>query len=82
MSCRWVRFGLALAAVPLVVALLHHASLHAPGSVGRVYKNNTRRDIDARALFYTELGDVSNFLDKEHGRYGQPNLARANSAHH
>jgi len=68
----WLKLGGAVVAVALGVALLHVASPHVGGAFGRAYDNNTRRDIDARALFYTEVGAVSEFLDVDGGRYGDP----------
>ncbi len=79
-SKRWLRFAGALVAVGFVVALLHVASPYAPGAAGRTYRNNTEHDIDARALLYTEIGSVSEFLDAEHGRYGAPQRPRASSS--
>jgi hypothetical protein len=52
------------------IALLHLASPHAPGLWGRTYARNLTLKSDPRALFYTEVGSVSEFLDTE-GRYGQ-----------
>lgn len=63
--------GLALCAVAGGISLLHWVSPHVPGAAGRTYSNNLSLKSDPRALFYTEVGDVSEFLDTRHGRYGQ-----------
>lgn len=68
---KWLELGACLVVVAAVVGLLHVASPFAPGEAGRAYRNNTERDIDARALFYTEVGTVSEFLDEGKGRYGK-----------
>ena len=69
-TSKWLKLGVSLVAVVAGVALLHIISPLAPGEAGRAYRNNTERDIDARALVYTEIGPVSEFLDEADGRYG------------
>lgn len=72
--------GLALCVVAGGIALLHWVSPHVPGAAGRTFSNNLKLKSDPRALFYTEVGDVSEFLDTRHGRYGQVGRASATTA--
>ncbi len=66
----WVKLAVALTLLGGGIAMLHLASPHAPGPLGRTYSRNLAAKSDPRALFYTEVGNVSEFLDAE-GRYGQ-----------
>lgn len=40
------------------------------GPAGEVYHRNLELDVDASALFYTEIGDPATFIDSESGKYG------------
>ncbi len=66
---RWLKLALgAMAAVAfLVTAQLVSSSL--PGAAGKVYERNYSQDIDASALFYTEVTDVHEFSVTGGGRY-------------
>jgi hypothetical protein len=66
----WAKLAVALALLGGGIAMLHVASPHAPGPLGRTYSRNLTLKSDPRALFYTEVGSVSDFLDAQ-GRYGQ-----------
>jgi len=68
----WLKLLAGLALAALLVVMLNIASAHAPGTAGGVYKNIIERDIEASALFYTEVDDVAQFLDEENGRYASP----------
>lgn len=58
-----------VSAVGVIIAL-HFVSPWLPGTAGTIFKNNMDQHINAEALFYTEVGDVAEFLNQETGRYG------------
>lgn len=66
---RWLKLAMAaaVAAAFLVAAQLVSPSL--PGAAGMVYEQNCSQDIDASALFYTEVTDVHEFSVTGGGRY-------------
>ncbi|MDH4351023.1 MAG: hypothetical protein OEW56_07740 [Gemmatimonadota bacterium] len=66
---RWLRLAAALALGALVMAAVHAMTARATGPFGRAWAHNVEREINASALFYTELGDVREFTDRRHGRY-------------
>jgi hypothetical protein len=74
MSARWrglldLLIGLAL--IGGFVAFVQIASEHVGGVAGEVYRNNLRRDIHAGALFYSELGQLREFLVAPDGKYSR-----------
>ena len=71
--------GLGIVSAISVIISLHLVSPWLPGTAGAVFKNNMEQHINAEALFYTEVGDVTEFLNQETGRYGIDLPIRANS---
>ncbi len=62
--------GLGMVSAVGVIIALHFISPWLPGTAGTVFKNNMEQHINAEALFYTEVGDVTEFLNQETGKYG------------
>jgi hypothetical protein len=62
--------GLGMVSAVGVIIGLHFISPRLPGTAGTVFKNNMEHSINAEALFYTEVGDVSEFLNQKKGKYG------------
>ncbi|MFH2205148.1 MAG: hypothetical protein ABIJ96_18715 [Elusimicrobiota bacterium] len=69
MARKWRRLALAAAALALFLAAAHRTSPLIPGAAGNIFRRNLDRRIDAAALFYTESGDVRDYLDQKKGRY-------------
>ncbi len=67
---RVLLLGLGMVSTVGVVIALHFISPWLPGTAGTVFKNNMEQNINAEALFYTEVGDVTEFLNQKTGRYG------------
>jgi hypothetical protein len=67
---RVLLLGLGMVSTVGVIIALHFISPWLPGTAGTVFKNNMEQNINAEALFYTEVGDVTEFLNQETGRYG------------
>ena len=67
---RWLALVGAVVAVFALLAGAHRISPSLPGSPGEVFRQNQQQDLDASALFYTEVTDVREFIDLENGRYG------------
>ena len=65
----WLRLALAAAVVAVFLAAAQLLSPHLPGAAGAVYEQNRSRDIDASALFYTEITDVHECSAADGGRY-------------
>ncbi len=74
---RWLRLVLGLAAVALFVGLLHVGSVHLGGAAGRLIENNLERDLEASALFYSEVTGLEDFLDDRTGAYGRNAVVEA-----
>jgi hypothetical protein len=51
---RWLRLGVGVAILAAAFALLARGPL-VPGSAGRVLQHNREHDLEASALFYTDL---------------------------
>jgi hypothetical protein len=66
----WLRLAASLLAIAVFVALVHAMSPVVPGPAGAIFEHNMSEDVDAAALFYSEVTDIREFLDAEHGRYG------------
>jgi hypothetical protein len=66
----WARLAAGVVLLALAVAGIHATTTRAGGPAARVWTHNVRRGLNASALFYTELGDVREFLDARGGRYG------------
>jgi len=66
---RWGALAAGLAGLALFVTLLHLISPRLPGTTGELLRNNRDNNIEATALIYTESGDVSDYLDKDNGKY-------------
>ncbi len=60
---------LGLICVAVFVSLVHFVGPRLPDAAGDVLRNNIEQDIDATGLFYTEVGDLNDFLDDENGKY-------------
>lgn len=67
---RWLALLASGAGLLALLAGAHLVSPALPGAPGEVFRQNQARDLDASALFYTEVTDVREFIDTEHGRYG------------
>jgi hypothetical protein len=63
---------LGLLGLAAFVFTLHFIGPNIPGPAGEVLRNNIENDIEATALFYSESGDIRDYLDSENGRYGNP----------
>ncbi len=63
------RLALAATALVLFLAAAHRLSPCLPGPAGEMFRRNRDHGIDAGALFYTESGDVRDYLDQKNGRY-------------
>lgn len=66
---RWLRLVLILSVVVVGIVALHRYSDRLPGPIGQMYRHTAEKEIDAAALFYTEAGDVRDFIDETNGRY-------------
>ena len=66
---RWLVLLACAAAVALFVAVAHWLSPRLPGTAGVLFRDNVAENIDAAALFYTEAGDVRDFIDERTGKY-------------
>jgi hypothetical protein len=66
----WLALAASLLALVAFLVLAELASPKLSGPAGMVYEQNRSRDLDASALFYTEVTDVREFLDVDRGRYG------------
>ena len=71
---RWLVFTVSLVAVAGFVVAAHKLSPYLPGPAGAVFRQNLEQNIDATALFYTESGDVRDYLDPIHGKYSRSNI--------
>ena len=67
---RTLFLGLGIVSTVGAIIALHFISPRLSGTAGIVFKNNLEQNINAEALFYTEVGDVKEFLNQETGRYG------------
>ena len=47
------------------------------GIPGDLIDRNQREELEVDAYFYSEVGDLSEFLDDEQGRYGRRALRRS-----
>jgi hypothetical protein len=68
---RWLTLGLGLGGLAALVAALDAVSPRLPGTAGSLYRRNVAEDIETTAFIYTESGNVSDYLDEEHGRYAR-----------
>jgi hypothetical protein len=76
-TSRWLRLMAAVAVGILLMAGIHATTARSAGPFGRAWAHNVRREINASALFYTELGDARQFTDRRGGRYaGGPRTRR------
>ena len=66
---RWLALSGGLAAIAGFVAVAQIVSPELPGPVGVVFEQNLSRNVDASALFYSEVTEIREFLDED-GRYG------------
>jgi len=57
-----------------LIVSLHLCRSSLPGIVGQVIRHNIDHEIEANAYFYSDLGDISAFLDDEKGKYGRKSL--------
>jgi hypothetical protein len=67
---KWFAFLLGLLALMAFVGLLHWATPHLGGQVGLLISENREKGFEVYAYFYSEVGELSDFLDDESGRYG------------
>jgi hypothetical protein len=68
---RWNYLLLGLVSVALFMTLLHRLSARLTGVPGELINQNQRQEIEVDAYFYSEVGDLSEFLDDDQGRYGR-----------
>ena len=73
----WLRRVLGFAAIGAAICLLHIGSVRLGGEVGRLVADNRLNDRDVYAYFYSEVCDVDEFLDDEHGLYGRDAVMEA-----
>ncbi len=74
---RWNCLLLGLVSVALFITLLHQLSTRMAGIPGDLIDRNQREELEVDAYFYSEVGDLSEFLDDEQGRYGRRALRRS-----
>ncbi len=74
---RWNCLLLGLVSVALFITLLHQLSTRMAGIPGDLIDRNQREELEVDAYFYSEVGDLSEFLDDEQGRYGRRSLCRS-----
>ncbi len=74
---RWNYLLLGLVSVTLFITLLHQLSTRLAGVPGDLIDRNRREGLEVDAYFYSEVGDLREFLDDEQGRYGRRSLRRA-----
>ncbi|MFC1850064.1 hypothetical protein ACFL27_07725 [candidate division CSSED10-310 bacterium] len=67
-----------LLGVLFFMAGLHCLSGHLPGMTGQLIKHNQVQDLEVYAYFYSEVGDIRDFLDDEQGKYGKEALQNLN----
>lgn len=68
---RWNYLLLGLVSVALFMTLLHLLSARMTGFPGELIERNQRQELEVDAYFYSEVGDLSEFLNDEQGRYGR-----------
>jgi hypothetical protein len=68
---RWNYLLLGLVSVALFMTLLHRLSARMTGFPGELIERNQRQQLEVDAYFYSEVGDLSEFLNDEQGRYGR-----------
>jgi len=68
----WLRLGLALIGVAAFITVLHLLSPRLPGTAGDIFRSNVDKDIEATALFYSESGDIREYIDGRNGKYAAP----------
>jgi len=74
---RWNCLLLGLVSVVLFIALLHQVSTRMAGIPGELIKRNQREELEVDAYFYSEVGELGEFLDDQQGRYGRRALRRS-----
>ncbi len=75
----WLALLSGLALLGLFVLGLHQVTPHLGGSTGEMIEDNRSEDREVWAYFYSEVGDLEEFLDDEEGRYGKQAVRRAAS---
>lgn len=65
---RWLAFLLGLMTIAGFIIVAHVVSPSLPGTSGAVYQQNVAENIDATALFYTDLGSLHDYLSSD-GKY-------------
>ena len=76
---RWLALLAGCATIALFVAGLHRITPHVGGATGAMIESNRSHDREVWAYFYTEVGDLEEFLDDEEGRYGKRAADRASA---
>ena len=74
---RWNCLLLGLVSVVLFIALLHQVSTRMAGIPGELIERNQREELEVDAYFYSEVGELGEFLDDQQGRYGRRALRRS-----
>ena len=74
---RWLALLAGTALIGLFVAGLHLVTPHLGGSTGMLIESNRSHDREVWAYFYTEVGELEEFL--EDGRYGKRAAERAST---
>ena len=75
---RWCKLILGLALLLIFGMVAHRLSPKTPGIAGEVFSHNRAGDINASANFYSEVGDLNEFLSEE-GKYGAAIQSRQKS---
>lgn len=73
----WLRLALGLAFLATFIAVLHCVTGHIPGSTGTLIIRNQDENLEVYAYVYSEIGDLEEFLDDEHGIYGKKALRQS-----
>ena len=70
----WLRLVLGLVLLAAFVVMLHRLSARMTGDAGALIARNQAENLEVYAYFYSEVGDIGEFLDDERGRYGECSL--------
>ena len=73
---KWTRFAIGLALLAGTIGMLHVVGSGLPGQPGALLAQNKAQDREVYAYFYSDLGELSAFLDDLRGAYGATALRR------
>lgn len=66
---RWLKLLLGLGLFVGFILFAHHLSPKLGGASGAMFESVQKKDINAAALFYSDYGDIGEFLNDGKGRY-------------